>query len=89
MATAAIKLESPTTIVAAPSTIPPQFQPVAPVQMAPAPTFASPRSRPSAFYTPSNWHIENKGAVVLFTNNSTGDTFEGTQKEFSAYLRNT
>ena len=89
MATSAIKLESPTTVVAAPVTMLPVFQPTAPVQIAPAPQFTTQRSKPSAFYTPSNWHIEPKDGMVTCTNNSTGDKFEGSQKDFSAYLRNT
>ena len=89
MASPTIKLESPTVVVAAPSNTPPAFQPTAPVQIAPAPQFATQRSRPAAFYTPSNWHIEAKETGVMCVNNSTGDKFEGTQKDFSEYLRTT
>jgi len=89
MATASIKLESPTPVISAPSTEPKQFQPTAPVKIAPAPQFVTQRARPAAFYTPSNWHLESKENGVICVNNSTGDKFEGTQKEFSEYLRST
>lgn len=89
MATQTIKLESPTVVVAAPSAPPPAFQPTAPVQIAPAPQFTVQRTKPAAFYTPSNWNIEATPAGVQCVNNSTGDRFEGSQKDFSEYLRNT
>ena len=45
-----------------------------------------PRRHPS-FYVPANWNSEPEGDIFVFTNNTTGDEFKGTPKEFSRMLR--
>jgi hypothetical protein len=68
----------PAVIVAPPAPPPP------PIQVG----FAAPRTRPIAFYQPAYWEITvDEEPTVICRNTTTGDTFRGTRKEFSAHIK--
>ncbi len=73
--------------VAAPAILTPTLPSAPPANLGGVQNLSTSKPRGVGFYVPSNWHLEPTEGGVKATNNSTGDVFEGTQKEFSAMLR--